>query len=177
VKAAVIAAGALALAGPARAEVKAASADGFRSSHSLSVAAPAAKVWQALLQPGRWWDPAHTYSGSARNLTLDARAGGCFCETLKTGQVQHLTVTHIRSPEQLTLTGALGPLAVQGVAGSMVFTVKPAGSGSTVTMSYAVGGWSDMPFPTLAPAVDKVLAVQMARLKQHAETGRPDALK
>lgn len=172
-----LAALALGSAGAARSEVTDVSANGFRSSHVLQVDAPAQKVWNALLQPGRWWDPAHTYSGAARNLTLEAQAGGCFCETLKNGEVQHLTVTHIRWPEQLTLTGGLGPLASQGVAGNMVFTVKPSGAGSTLTMSYAVGGWSAMPFPTLAPAVDGVLAGQMARLKRHAETGRPDALK
>ena len=176
-RAAVLVLAALALTTTARAEVTEVAAHGFRSSHTLQVNAPAKKVWDALLQPGRWWDPAHTYSGSARNLTLEARAGGCFCELLKNGQVQHLTVTHIRWPEQLTLTGGLGPLASQGVAGNMVFTVKPAPNGSTLTMSYAVGGWSAMPFETLAPAVDGVLGGQMARLKLHAETGRPDALK
>ena len=173
----ILAALVLALATTARAEVTEVADHGFRSLHTLQMNAPAKKVWDALLQPGRWWDPAHTYSGSARNLTLEARAGGCFCETLKNGQVQHLTVTHIRWPEQLTLTGGLGPLAAQGVAGAMVVTVKPSPGGSTVTMSYAVGGWSAVPFQTLAPAVDGVLAGQMTRLKLHVETGRPDALK
>ncbi|HEX8569628.1 MAG TPA: SRPBCC family protein [Caulobacteraceae bacterium] len=168
---------ALAVGTAAQAEVTDVAAHGFRSSHTLQVAAPPKKVWDALLQPGRWWDPAHTYSGRAQNLTLEAKAGGCFCETLKDGYVRHMEVGHIRWPEQLTLTGALGPLAAEGVAGNMVFTVKPSGGGSVLTMSYAVGGWSAMPFDKLAPAVDGVLAIQMGRLKRHAETGRPDALK
>jgi uncharacterized protein YndB with AHSA1/START domain len=134
-------------------------------------------VWDALLQPARWWDPAHTYSGAAANLTLDPDAGGCFCETLKNGKVRHLTVSDIRSPERLVLSGGLGPLGPEGVAGSMLVTVKPSGTGTALTLTYTVGGFSSMPFERLAPAVDGVLGVQVGRLKRLAETGRPDTPK
>ena len=37
-----------------------------------------------------WWDPSHTWSGSAKNLTFEPKAGGCFCEKLADGgSVQH----------------------------------------------------------------------------------------
>ena len=167
--------GALALGGAAHAEVSGVSASGFRSVHTVEVAAAPKQVWDTLLQPARWWDPSHTYSGKATNLTLEPKAGGCFCETLKDGEVQHLTVSHIRWPQRLTLTGALGPLASEGVAGNMVVTVAPSGQGTKLTLSYAVGGWSSMPFEKLAPAVDGVLGVQVGRLKRFAETGRADS--
>ncbi len=171
---AIAALAALASAGAVRAEVTGVSASGFRSAHTVEIAAPPKRVWDAVLQPSRWWDPAHTYSGNSNSLTLAAEAGGCFCETLKDGRVQHMTVSHIRWPERLTLTGALGPLAAEGVAGNMVVTVAPSGRGTKLTLSYAVGGWSSTPFERLAPAVDGVLGVQVARLKRLAETGRPD---
>ncbi len=65
-------------------------------------------------QIGRWWDPAHTFSGQAANLTIDPRAGGCFCETLTTGSVQHMIVSHIDAPRMLVLQGGLGPLGTHG---------------------------------------------------------------
>ncbi|HEX2493499.1 MAG TPA: hypothetical protein VHK24_06950, partial [Steroidobacter sp.] len=36
----------------------------------------------ALADIAKWWDPEHTYSGDARNLTLDTQVRGCFCEKL-----------------------------------------------------------------------------------------------
>src|SRR3546814_9802807 len=38
--------------------------------------------YRLLSQPGRWWNGAHSYSGSAANLRLEPVAGGCFCEAL-----------------------------------------------------------------------------------------------
>ena len=44
---------------------------------------------------GRWWNPEHSYSGVAANFSIDARAGGCFCERLKDGSVAHMTVVFV----------------------------------------------------------------------------------
>ena len=65
-------------------------AHGFSIRHVVEVAAPPARVWDALIQPGRWWDPAHTWSGEARNLRIEPRPGGCFCEDLPDGGVRHM---------------------------------------------------------------------------------------
>jgi uncharacterized protein YndB with AHSA1/START domain len=167
----------LASAGAATAEVTGVAPHGFRSAHTVQVAAAPGRVWDALLQPARWWDPSHTYSGKAASLRLEPRAGGCFCETLVNGEVRHMTVSDIRRPERLVLTGGLGPLGPEGVAGSMLVTVKPKGAGSELSLSYSVGGFSSMPFERLAPAVDGVLGGQVARLKRLSETGRADAPK
>src|SRR5687768_8625427 len=54
---------------------------------------PPAAAYRALVRLPDWWDPAHTWSGSSRNLTLQPRAGGCFCEKLPAGgSVQHARV-------------------------------------------------------------------------------------
>ena len=66
--------------------------NGFLVKFEVSVNAPAAKVYDALVgQIGSWWNPEHTYSDDAKNLSIDARPGGCFCEKLPNGGgVEHL---------------------------------------------------------------------------------------
>ena len=66
--------------------------NGFLVKFDVSVNAPAAKVYDALVgQIGSWWNPEHTYSHDAKNLSIDPRPGGCFCEKLPNGGgVEHL---------------------------------------------------------------------------------------
>jgi hypothetical protein len=71
------------------------------------------------------------------------RAGGCFCERLKDGgSVQHLQVVYAAPGKGLRLRGALGPLQMEGVDGTLAWTLKPAEGGTSVTQSYAVGGYN-----------------------------------
>ncbi|HPA38198.1 MAG TPA: ATPase, partial [Phenylobacterium sp.] len=72
----VLALGAFLMAGPARAEVVDAQPNGFESRFNVTVNAPPAAVRAAMLNIAGWWDPSHTYSGDAKNLSLDL-AGGC----------------------------------------------------------------------------------------------------
>jgi hypothetical protein len=71
----------------------------------------------------------------------------------------------------LRMTGALGPLQPLGVSGTMSLKLTRAGGGTTVELSYSVGGFSEAGFNQLAPAVSSVLTAQMNRLKTYAETG------
>ncbi|MBP8247912.1 MAG: ATPase, partial [Phenylobacterium sp.] len=70
---------ALSLAGAARAEVADQSPQGFEIRHVVTIAAPPSKVRAATLEPGRWWNSAHSWSGAAKNLSIDLTTG-CFCE-------------------------------------------------------------------------------------------------
>ena len=72
------------LAAPARAEVVDRSAAGFEVRETATIAAPQAAVYAAFLAPGRWWSSAHSWSGDAKNLSIDL-AKGCLCETLPNG--------------------------------------------------------------------------------------------
>ena len=81
------------LALPARADVVDAAPNGFSIRVTTDVNAVPAVVFRAIGQVASWWDSDHTWSGSAANLSIDLRAGGCFCETLPGGAVQHMTVT------------------------------------------------------------------------------------
>ncbi len=77
----------------AAAEVISVAGNGFEVRETAHVAASPDKVYAVLLLPAQWWSSDHTFSGDAANLSLDARAGGCWCETLAGGgSVQHLQV-------------------------------------------------------------------------------------
>jgi uncharacterized protein YndB with AHSA1/START domain len=147
---------------------------GFEVAHSTTVQAPPAKVWDTLMRPYRWWSPSHTWSGDAKNLSMDAT--GCFCEKLKHGAVRHMTITYAEEDAQLRLFGGLGPLQSTGAAGHLAVTLKPAGEGATaVTLTYDVGGYAKGGLAeTFAAPVDQVLGEQLARLKKAVETGKPD---
>ena len=165
----------LGLGTPALADVVDAGANGFSVKIAAEVNAPPASVFRALSeQIGRWWDPAHTFSGQAANLTIDLRAGGCFCEKVPTGSVQHMVVSHLEAPRMLILQGGLGPLGTLGVAGAMTWTLEARNGRTELQMVYNVGGYMQGGFTQLAPVVDGVLATQVRRLKVYVETGRPE---
>jgi len=152
---------------PAAAEVISAGQNGFEIRGTVHVAAVPDKAYAALLQPARWWSSEHTFSGSAANLTLDARAGGCWCETLiNGGSVEHMRVVYVEPGKVLRLRGALGPLQGLGVEGAMTLSVKAAASGTDITMSFAAGGYVKDGFDALSKGVDHVLGEQLERLRK-----------
>ena len=151
-------------AAPASADLVASTPAGFEVQHRVTVAAAPAAVWPVLTDPARWWSPAHTYSGDARNLSFDLRPGGCFCERLPEGGVEHLRVVQVRMREQLRLAGALGPLQGDGVAGALTLSLRPSGKGTEIVLRYIVGGWRPGGMESIGTAVDKVLGEQLARL-------------
>ena len=166
------------LAGPACAEVLDANASGFQLRDSVSVAAPPAQVYAALGQIQRWWNSQHTFSGSAANLSLDLKAGACFCETLPGGgSVRHMVVAAAMPGKLLRLEGALGPLQSEGAAGSLSWALAAKGQGADLVLTYTVGGYSKRGWPAWAPDVDQVLQEQLSRLKNYVETGKPESVE
>jgi uncharacterized protein YndB with AHSA1/START domain len=151
----------------ASAEVLNVAANGFEVRETAHIAAPPDQVYAALLLPARWWSSDHTFSRSAANLVLDARAGGCWCETLPNGgSVEHLTVVYVSPGKALRLRGALGPLQGLAVDGAMTWSVQSAAGGTDISMTYAVGGYVKDGFDDLSKGVDHVLGEQLARLKK-----------
>lgn len=149
------------------------SAHGFELKNEATVAAAPDRVFAALSRRvGRWWDPEHTYSGDARNMRIDARPGGCFCEQIPgKGAIEHLRVVYVSKNESLRLSGALGPLQQWGVAGALSWSLKADGANTVVTQVYSVGGFRPGGFAELAPVVGQVLETQLQRLKRYVETG------
>jgi uncharacterized protein YndB with AHSA1/START domain len=143
----------------------------------MMVAAPPARVYDALVRElTTWWSPSHTYTGDAKNLSIDARPGGCFCEKYPDGGgIEHARVVHAAPGRLLRLSGALGPLASHGLAGSLSWRLAGEGAGTKLELTYGVGGFMADGFEKIAPAVDRVLGEQAQRLKLFVETGKPTA--
>lgn len=153
--------------------------NGFLVKFEVSVNASATKVYDVLVKEiGSWWDSEHTYSGDAKNLSIDARPGGCFCEKLPNGGgIEHARVIYVSPREVVRLSGALGPLQASGVAGTLTWKLTSGTENTRIQLSYSVGGFIDGGFEKIAPAVEEVLRVQLDRLKQFAETGKPTATR
>jgi len=163
----------LAASGGAQAEVADKGPAGFEVRHIVTIDAPPAKVRAAALDIGKWWNSSHTYSGEAKNLSIDA--SGCFCEKLPDGFVRHMFLTY-SAPDALRLTGALGPLATTGASGhlGLQFGKAPDPNKTLLTLTYDVGGYARGGLSeTWAGPVDSVLGEQVVRLKKYVETGRP----
>ncbi len=170
--AALFVAAALASVAPARSEIVDAQAGGFTVRESVTIAAGPDKVWNALGHLDRWWDPVHTYSHDAGNLTIALKPGGSWQEALPGGGVRHMQVIYVQPGHLLRLEGALGPLQAFGVTGHLTLELKSAPVGTIVAQTYDVGGHAPGGLDQLASPVDKVLGAQLGRLKRFVETGR-----
>lgn len=161
---------ALTAAAPASAEVVQSTANGFEVRHSVPLVVTPMQAWAALGRVGGWWSAEHTYSGDAANLSLDLRAGGCFCERIpKTGGgIEHLRVTYADPGKRLVLTGSLGPLLYEATAGVMDIRIEPVAGGSRVTINYRVAGFANGGGDKMAPVVDQMLGDQMKRFRAYA---------
>jgi uncharacterized protein YndB with AHSA1/START domain len=164
------------LAAPARGEVTDTNAGGFSVRNAATINASPAKVYTALTEKiGAWWDPAHTFSHDSRNLSVDAKPGGCFCERLpEGGGVQHMSVVYASPGKLLRLTGAIGPLQEAALVGTMTWKLSQTGTATTVELVYTVGGFRAGGFRDIPTVVDGVLRGQLTRLKAFVEAGRPD---
>jgi hypothetical protein len=174
-KAAALALIALLAAGGARAEPGAVSATGFTITHAAALKAAPAQVYEALGRIGQWWSPAHTYSGQAANMTIELRAGGCFCERWGAGnEIEHARVLFVAKDALLRLEGGLGPLQDLAVTGVLTISLKKAAddTGTEMKWVYRVSGAPDPALEKWAVPVDGVLAEQVGRLAAHVDAGR-----
>jgi uncharacterized protein YndB with AHSA1/START domain len=157
------------LAGSARGEIKDATADGFTLENSVEVAADAAAAWKALVEDvGEWWPRDHTWWGESGEMTIQAEAGGCFCERHGQQQARHLEVVFVDPGKLLRMSGGLGPLQGMGIDGVLEFRLAPSESGGTrITLFYRAGGYTPDDLSAFAPVVDQVQALQLGGLAAH----------
>jgi len=140
----------------------------------LAIRATPDTVYRQLIHVGDWWDSEHTFSRDAHNLSIEERAGGCFCETLPNGgSVRHLEVLFAAPGKVLRMSGGLGPLQGIAATGSMTIRLSPSPEGTTLAEIYTVGGYLPAGMNTLAAPVDSVFTSQFMRLRNYIERGDP----
>jgi hypothetical protein len=172
---ALAAVGFILLCASARADVADSSAGGFTVKVSENIQASPDDVYRKLVRNiGDWWDPSHTFSGNAHNLSIEEKPGGCFCEKLPPdGGVRHMEVLNFSPGKQLVLGGALGPLQALAATGAMTIRFTPGDGGTKLDVVYTVVGYLPAGMNTWAAPVDGVIKVQFGRLKNFAEHGDP----
>lgn len=146
---------------PAAAEVVERHADGFILRFTKTMETSAGDVFLSIQNIGGWWDPAHTYSGDAANLSLSFEPNGCFCETMPDGSLfEHGRMRRL-DDDHLVLDAPLGPLKGRATKADLTFSWPDAGMQVAVTMMFVVEGPG---LGALADPVDEVMAAQFARL-------------
>ena len=150
----------------ASAEVVGASANGFEISHTVNLVAKPETAFAAFGNVGAWWSADHTYSGSAKNMTMALIPGGCFCERFPSGGgIEHMRVTYVDPNKRIVLTGSLGPLLYEATSGVMDVQVKSRGGGSQLVLNYRAAGFHKGGAAATAPLVDRVLSEQLKRYR------------
>jgi uncharacterized protein YndB with AHSA1/START domain len=174
----VLAASMLACAGTAQAEVKDSTPGGFTIENSRVVAADAATAWKALVgDVDRWWPKDHSWWGAESVLSIEPKAGGCFCETAGDRQALHMTVTFVDPGKTLRMTGGLGPLQGMGLHGALEWRLEPVEGGTRITLWYRAGGYTPDDLAKFAGVVDQVQGLQLGGLADHLGKQAPSPAK
>lgn len=157
-----------AAAGAANAEVLDASPSGFTVRNVETVPAEPGVAWSALVDDiDRWWPKDHSWWGAESRLTIEPRAGGCFCERAGGREAAHMTVAFVDPGRTLRMLGGLGPLQGMGLYGALEFTLEPVDGGTRITLRYRAGGYSPDDLGRFASVVDRVQGQQLGALADH----------
>ncbi len=151
------------------------SSNGFTVKVAFTVKTAPADVYKKLVHDvGEWWNPAHTFSGSAHNLSIDDKPMGCFCEKFPGGGgVRHLEVVFAAPGKSLVMTGGLGPMQSIAATGSMRIQLTAAEGATKLEMIYSVAGYLPAGMQTWAKPADGMLTEQFTRLQNYIEHGNP----
>jgi len=152
----------------AGAEVKLAQADAMLIEHRFTIAAPAAKAWETLVHPERYWPADHTWSGKRESLSIDPVAGGCYCERWDGGSAEHGRVVMAVPGKSLVLNAALGPFLEMAISGILSIKLGEKDGVTTAVVTYRVSGDAEHKLDQLAPIVDQVLGMQFGALAEDA---------
>lgn len=153
---------------PVSAEVIARTADSFTLRYQSAMETTPEDILSSMTLVGEWWDGAHSYSGDAKNITIDMTVGGCWCEKLADGtDFRHATVLAIE-PDRLAFNAPFGPL--NGKATRADFTVAWPGDnkGWMVTWVMVIEGPG---LGAYADAVDGVMGAGFGRFTRYLEYG------
>lgn len=178
-------AAAISAATPLAAEVIEQKEGHFVTKDEAVVEADLKETWLALIQPAKWWNSAHTWSGDAANMTITPQGGGCFCERIPEvdepgrftleGSVEHMRVVQAYPEAALRMIGALGPLQSEPVTGVLTIALSKTDEGTRIVWEYNVAGAMRFKTAEISKAVDGVMTQQLGGLaKLLGRVGGPD---
>jgi hypothetical protein len=130
-----------------------------------------AEAYDQFIQIDEWWLEGHTWYGKAENLSIEPRAGGCFCEISGDNQVLHMLVTYVQPGVELKMVGGLGPLQMMGIHGGMSWRFEPIPDGTRIIQTYNVTGYAPGGLTDLADIVDSVQTSQLNALVNKLSSG------
>lgn len=158
--------------GLAAAEIVSRSEDAFTLRFAVGLEASREDVIDAVREVPSWWDPAHSYTGDATNLSLAFQPGGCWCERMADGtDFRHGSVASI-DPDRVRFDAPLGPLNGKATRADLTFSAGPENRGTLAAMEFVVEG------PGVGAYADPVHGVMQqawARYVRFIEYGEPAA--
>ncbi len=162
---------ALALSGlmtsPVAAEIVSRSENAFTLRFEDQTRLGPAGVARAFSEVNLWWDPAHSYTGNAANLSLDLTPGGCWCEAMPDGtRFDHGRVLSEVYGE-IRLHAPFGPLRSMATRADLIVTWPLVDGVVTPTWTFIVEGPG---VGALAEPVDGVIGGGFARWIAHMDT-------
>lgn len=150
--------------GAAHGEVIASSEQHFVLRHEAVSARAIDEMWERLIHPETWWHPDHTYSGDAKNLSLDAQAGGLWKEVWAGGSVSHGRVLTVEAGRVLRMDAPFGPLQQLGAYTIWTITLSAVEEGTKVIFDEVSTAPPSANMAETAKAVDFVKSEAMSRL-------------
>lgn len=150
------------------AQVKHVSEHGFVVENIIETTLAPSAIWQALTQDvDLWWPKDHSWWYGT--FSIDAVAGGCFCEVNGSQSAEHMRIVFVDPNKVLRMSGGLGPLQGMGMNGALDWVMTPLENGTQVTLTYRVHGINPDGFAELAPIVAHVQGLQLGALKSYLE--------
>lgn len=156
------------------AEVTQVSQIGFVVTNKVSVPVNAEQAYSIFISDvDKWWPKDHSWWGQEGTFSIDAQAGGCFCEIAGSRSAEHMHIVFVDPQKTLTMTGALGPPQGLGLTGALTFQFTAKDNHTTVSMTNSVHGIFDGDFEQLANIVDQVQSMQINGFKQRVLNQNP----
>lgn len=157
---------------PAAAEVVSRTADSFTLRYAVGAGIAPDDIPTALQDLPKWWDAAHTYTGSAGNLSLDLAPGGCWCEKLADGtDFDHGRTVSVMA-DHIVFDAPFGPLRGKATRADLVVSWPAANGGWTPTWTMTVEGPG---IGAMADGVDAVMGAGYQRWLRYLEYGEAPA--
>jgi hypothetical protein len=125
-----------------------------------------AGVADALAALPQWWDPAHSYTGDAANLSLDLAPGGCWCERMADGSAFDHGRTLSAVFGELRFHAPFGPLRTMATKAELIVSHPLVDGVVTPTWTFIVEGPG---VGALAEPVDGVMGGGFARWIAHMD--------